>query len=146
MVLGAQVKSLPGSGPIFLIGRGQAGSLVSRVTWEITSDPWEGNKIYRKEDGKSWLDPHHISEKAKREPSVPAGSLHVRAHTHTHTCTHTHIHTHAYIDTYAHIHARTHMCHPWPCSSASSEDDAHLAQSLPASLPRSSVLCPPWPL
>ena len=87
MVLGAQVKSLPGSGPIFLIGRGQAGSLVSRVTWEITSDPWEGNKIYRKEDGKSWLDPHHISEKAKREPSVPAGSLHVRTHTHTHTHT-----------------------------------------------------------
>lgn len=97
MVLGAQVKSLPGSGPISLIGRGQVGSLVSRATWEITSDPWEGNKIYRKEDGRSWLDPHHIPEKAKsREASVPAGSLyaHTHAHTYTHTYKHTCIHTH----------------------------------------------------
>ena len=29
------------------------GVLVSRATWEITSDPWERNKIYRKEDGRS---------------------------------------------------------------------------------------------
>ena len=59
MVLGAQVKSLPGSGPIFLIGRGQAGSLVSRVTWEITSDPWEGNKIYRNPTSKAGLPKAH---------------------------------------------------------------------------------------
>ena len=80
------------------------GVLVSRATWEITSDLWEGNKIYRKEDGRSWLDPHHIPEKAKsREAS--AGSLCA------HTCTHIHTHMHTYMHTYTHA---THGHAPQP--------------------------------
>ena len=57
---------------------------------ETSNDPSEGNKIYGEEDGRSWLDPHHISEKAEsREASVLAGSLHMCASLHSYI----HIHT-----------------------------------------------------
>ena len=146
MVLGAQVKSLPGSGPISLTGKGSG--------WEFWFlGPHGRLPVIRGKETKSTerkmagagLTPITFQGKQKVEKCRSQQGAYACTHTSTHTCTHTHIHTHAYIDTYAHIHAGTHMCHSWPCSAASSEDDAHLAQSLPASLPRSSVLCPPGP-